>query len=286
MKTSELPQKQEEATALFRFSIIAPVLHEDGKGQNHHFHQMSKKSYNLPDGTIRIYRWSTFKNWLNTYRKKGIDGLKPRTRSDWKKSRRIDSFLTGIIKELRTQYPFLSNSGLYRMLISEGHITPEAFSEQTLRKFMRDNAIVVTPHHTVPRKKFEKEHVNELWIADFMYGPSLPDDKGKKRRTYLVAIIDDHSRFIVGYFWSFQENTLAFEMALKNAIMLAGIPNALYTDNGSPFVTHHLNLICARLGIALIHSKPYDPPGRGYGELNIMQSQSPESLWNLESMVN
>jgi putative transposase len=263
MKLAEQPGKREEDVALFRFSIIGPVLHEDGKGQNKHFHQMSKKTYTLPDGTIRIFRWSTFKNWLNAYRKSGIEGLKPRVRSDHKRSRRIDFSLTDIIKELRTQYPFLSCSGVYRMLISEGHITPEAFSEQTLRKFMHDNTLSITPTDPIPRKKFEKEHINELWIADFMYGPYFPDEKGKKRRTYLVAIIDDHSRFIVGYYWSFHENTVALEMALKHGIMLGGRPDALYTDNGSPFITQHLSLICARLGIALIHSRPHDAPGRG-----------------------
>ncbi|MGV8124190.1 MAG: DDE-type integrase/transposase/recombinase [Candidatus Xenobiia bacterium LiM19] len=128
---------------------------------------------------------------------------------------------------------------------------------------MNDNTLSETPSEPSPRKKFEKEHINELWIADFMYGPLFPDEKGKKRRTYLVAIIDDHSRFIVGHHWSFHENTAALKMALKNAIMLGGRTDALYTDNGSPFITHHLNLICARLSIALIHSRPLDPPGRG-----------------------
>jgi hypothetical protein len=36
-----------------------------------------------------------------------------------------------------------------------------------------------------------------------------------------------------------------------------------YCDNGSIFVTSNLQLACARLGIALVHSKPYDSPSRG-----------------------
>src|SRR5208337_3371094 len=34
-------------------------------------------------------------------------------------------------------------------------------------------------------------------------------------------------------------------------------------DNGSAFRSHHLEHTCASLGIVLIHSKPYQPAGRG-----------------------
>jgi len=37
----------------------------------------------------------------------------------------------------------------------------------------------------------------------------------------------------------------------------------LYCDNGAVYVSSHLQLVCARLGIALVHSKPYDSPARG-----------------------
>jgi hypothetical protein len=50
---------------------------------------------------------------------------------------------------------------------------------------------------------------------------------------------------------------------LKEAILRFGLPKAFYCDNGSLFVSSHLQLACARLGIALIHSKPYDSPSRG-----------------------
>lgn len=258
------PEKLEEKLALFRFGLIAPVLNEDGRGQNRYFKRMSEKQHVLPDGTTRTFGWSTFKTWLAAYRARGIDGLRPKPRNDRGRTRKIDSYLTEIIKEMKHAYPFLSSSGIYRMLISEGFVMPGAFSEQTLRKFLQDNKLSSLPQQEPkPRKKFEKEHINELWIIDFMYGPFLATEKGKKKRSYLVAVIDDHSRLITGHYWSFQESTLSLEMALKRAIMRCGPPDAIYTDNGAPFVTRHLHLICARLGIALIHSTPHDPPGRG-----------------------
>jgi hypothetical protein len=37
----------------------------------------------------------------------------------------------------------------------------------------------------------------------------------------------------------------------------------LYVDNGAVYRSHHLSLVCAKLGITLIHSRPYVPQGRG-----------------------
>ena len=46
------------------------------------------------------------------------------------------------------------------------------------------------------RRKYEAEHPNDIWQSDVMHGPHLEID-GKKRKTYLIAFIDDHSRLII-----------------------------------------------------------------------------------------
>lgn len=88
-------------------------------------------------------------------------------------------------------------------------------------------------------------------------------DGKKKRRTFLCAIIDDHSRVIVGSKWSFEENLLTLESAFKEAIFAFGIPERFYCDNGKVFNCAHLQMVGAKLNIALLHSKPYDSPSRG-----------------------
>ena len=42
-----------------------------------------------------------------------------------------------------------------------------------------------------------------------------------------------------------------------------GLPRRLYVDNGSAFRSNALKYACARLGVALLHSRPYIPQGRG-----------------------
>jgi hypothetical protein len=56
---------------------------------------------------------------------------------------------------------------------------------------------------------------------------------------------------------------VAYLPALEQAIRRRGLPKRLYVDNGSAFRSRHLALVCAKLGIALIHAKPYSPQGKG-----------------------
>lgn len=97
-----------------------------------------------------------------------------------------------------------------------------------------------------------------LWIADFMHGPYVKDGKAK-RKTYLCVIIDCHSRLITGYGFFFAENTFALEVTLKKAVLTYGVPLRYYCDNAKIFVSGYIHMVCARLGIALLHPDPHEP---------------------------
>jgi len=254
--------KRSQDIALFRYRLIAPVLNDTGIGQMSYFRKMSKKEFDVPHlGGVR-YKPATFKSWLRDYRNGGFEALRPKPRIDKGKSRKIDESLGNIIKQKAKLFPFLSCAGIYRLLVSEGEIEASFISEGTLRKYIKDNRVKLNSSGPIPRKKFEKEHINQMWIADCMHGPYMVYKK-KKRRVFLISAIDDCSRVIVGSQFFFNENSLSLEIVLKDAIGRFGLPLTLYCDNGSLFVSSHLQLACARLGIALVHSKPYDSPSRG-----------------------
>jgi len=59
------------------------------------------------------------------------------------------------------------------------------------------------------------------------------------------------------------ENILSYVDAMEQALLKRGLPRKLYVDNGPAFRSLHLEHIAASLGIALIHSRPYKPQGRG-----------------------
>lgn len=252
-----------EKVAIFKYGIIAPVLHASSKERNEYFKSLENKELDVPYYGIKKYTAATFKDWLFKYKNGGLDNLYPSIRSDAGKSKKITDKVVETIKQIISDFPYLSISGIYRMLIHEGYINTCNFTESTLRNYICKNKLKEGNSMDKPRKKFEKENVNELWISDFMVGPYITI-KGKKQRVYLCGIEDDHSRVITGAGWFLHENCISLALTLKKAISIYGIPYTFYCDNGKTFVTNYLHLICARLGIALVHSSPYDGgPARG-----------------------
>ncbi len=169
MSENDLTQK----IALFRYSIIAPVLHDSTQGQTRHFKEMAKKLWDVPSSGRKQFSWKTFKSWLHDYRISGFDGLKPKTRSDKGQPRVIDDHLNSVIIQKFEQYPSLKISSLYRMLVEEGSIPSASPCENALRKFIRDHGLKPQALPPQPRKKFEKPHINDLWLTDFMHGQRL-----------------------------------------------------------------------------------------------------------------
>ena len=85
----------------------------------------------------------------------------------------------------------------------------------------------------------------------------------RKRKAYLIAFIDDATRIIPYATFTHAENTATFLPVFKQAILRRGLPARLYVDNGANFRSQQLALVCAKLGVALIHARPYQPQGKG-----------------------
>jgi putative transposase len=126
--------------------------------------------------------------------------------------------------------------------------------QQDLMRLSRSNP--------VDRRKFEAELPNDLWQSDVMHGPKI-DVGGRQKKTYLIAILDDHSRLIVYARFYLSERLASYLDAFENALSRRGLPRKLYVDNGAAFRSKHLQYITASLAITLIHAKPYKPQGKG-----------------------
>lgn len=115
-----------------------------------------------------------------------------------------------------------------------------------------------------PTKAFEVPLVNELWMVDFSPGPFLHLAGQKKATaTHLCAILDDHSRVLPHAAYYLRADTRCFHCSFKEAIRRRGVPRKLYTDQGGPFINDHTRVICANLGIRLLHAKPYHAWSKG-----------------------
>ena len=257
-----MDRKIAEAVGLLRHQIISPVLMDSGQSQMKYFKSIAEKTFDVPGKGARVFKATTMKSWLNTYKKHGFKGLVPNIRADHGGHRKIDSGLKARILELRSLNAEISVVRFYKLAIEKDLLgTPPSLCLATLRNFLKSHN-VARPKSVTNRKRFEMNSFGELWTGDFMHGPQVIVLKGMKK-AILFAVIDDHLRLIVGSEFGLHENTLKVEDVLKSALLTHGLPDRIYLDNGASFSSHYLARACANLGIGIVHSKPYDSPSRG-----------------------
>jgi len=251
-----------EKIALKRYQIISPVLAEPKRAQNDYFRKQADIDHHFPHYGAKKVGVSTMKSWLRTYREKGFAGLKPNPRSDKGRPRRLDQHVMDAISVTCKAYPYWSIQNLYEHLQAQDLLGDPPIHYNTLRRVIKDHGLLSPKTRADVRKAYEMEAVNDLWVCDFMHGPRVQDGK-RSVKAILCAIIDDHSRMVVGHAFNTSETIGSLTIVLKEAFMNYGIPKRLYVDNGPSFSSDLLVRACAMAGISLTHSKPYDSPSRG-----------------------
>jgi transposase InsO family protein len=251
--------------ALFRYGVISEAITPlAGQKIGDILTRQAAQVHQLPDGTVRRYNIATLRAWLDKYRHDGLDGLQPKERSDKGQCRSIDDDTAEIICRHRVQHRRLSVKLFWEILHEDG-VLPSGVQIKlaTLHRFLKQRGLAKKiPGAAKARAKFEMPHTNDLWIADFMHGPQVAVE-GKRRRAILCAVIDDHSRVIVGARFSATEEMSDILQVLRDGIATYGVPKRLYCDNGPAFIARHLKEASARIGCALLHSDPFDSPSRG-----------------------
>lgn len=233
----------------------------------------------------RIYKVPTLERWYYQYRHNGFEQLHNQRRSDKGQLRRLSPEAIDALLQMRRARPDLYVITLLRQLERQGTIAPGSVSLSTIYRTLRanglDKASIKAAGTAGPTKAFEVSWANQLWMTDGMWGPSLPIEQGGKPiRTHLLALIDDCSRLCAHGQYYPGERTECFLDLFKHALLSRGIPEKLYTDNGSLFRSEHLRTVCANFGIRLIHAKPYAAWSKGKIErfFRTVQSDFEQSL--------
>ncbi len=248
-----------EKNALFRYSLIVPALNEtfSEKSRNEYFTNVANQEHKMPDGTTGYFNVNTIKRWFYMYKKHGFDGLKQFERKDSGSSRKLSPEIFNSIEEIKKTKKKITIKELFEELCKRGEIREVDVSRSTFYRYIRLNE----PSLNLKGKEckaYEAEAANDIWQADTSNVMRIKINN-KSETIYLVHIIDDASRLIVGQALTFHDNAIFFQKVLKKAVKIYGIPKVLYVDNGAPYANEQLSLICANLGIHLIHAKPYSP---------------------------
>lgn len=259
-----MTEEEKQAIALFKYSLIAPLVAgscmEVSKAE--YYRVTAGKEYTFPTGERTHYSAGTLKKWYQNYTKHGLDALKPLTRSDLGRSRKLPASAIDKIYEYRQQMPYITVKKIYSRLIEEGYLNKKDSSIDAVYRYMRNNSELKNSIPVNECLSFEFEHAGDCWQADSSHGPTITVD-GKKLTTWLISFQDDASRMIVHGELFENDNANNVQLCFKKAIAKSGKPKRIYLDNGGSYANQQLDLICAELGIHLIHTKPYHPTSHG-----------------------
>jgi putative transposase len=258
-----------KALALFRYGLIAEFVHlpAGSRGLYTRLREKARHEHTIPGSTRTRVAAETLRHWLSEYRRGGFDALLPKGRSDRGRPRALPQAVADALLTLKDEQPGLSIPQLIRAALDSGaapadlHIPPS-----TVHRLLSRAGLMHKPapeQASADRRRFAFAHAGELWMSDVMHGPSVALPGRGRRKCYLIAFLDDATRVVPYCAFTLSENTAAFLPVFKQALMRRGIPQRLYVDNGANFRSQHLALVCAKLGIALIHARPYQPQGKG-----------------------
>jgi len=256
--------EQFQKMALFRYSLIASGLTGTFEAPSlaQHFRNVAAKTHLHPDGSHVKVTVHSLERWYYRYKKYGLQGITPVLRADIGKPRALTETAILKIHELKEKFPYITGKAVYKKLIEAGAINAADTSLATVQRFIKNNSLKPTAAGGQAVKAFEMEFANDCWQADTSWGPVIKID-GKKNQTFLIAFIDDASRMVTHWQFYTADSAINMQDSFRQGISKFGCPKMAFVDNGSPYDNLQLRLICASLGIALVHSRPYIPKGRG-----------------------
>jgi len=226
----------------------------------------------------------TAQRWVSLYRQFGLAALARKKRADTGQHREMSAKLKEAIEGIALQKPPIPVAAICRqarrLAQDLGEEPPSYWLVYRIVAALPADLVTLAHEGTKAYSNaFELVHrreadgPNAIWQADHTPLDILlirPD--GAAAKPWLTTVIDDYSRAVAGYFLSFEDpSALHTSLALRQAIwrkedsrwIVCGIPDVLYTDNGSDFTSQHLEQVGADLKIRLVFSIPGKPRGRG-----------------------
>jgi transposase InsO family protein len=168
---------------------------------------------------------------------------------------------------VRDEHPAWGARKIVRCLERDGH---EAPAGSTVHAILRRHGRVDPPSGTPgkPWQRFEKPAANLLWQMDFKGRVALTTGAA----CHPLTIVDDHSRYAVCLRAYGNEQSETVRSGLEVTFHRYGLPDAMLVDNGSPWGDGpgqswtRLGVWLLKLGVDVLHSRPYHPQTRGKNE--------------------
>lgn len=259
--------------ALWRFSILGPLVSArlEYGDRRQLFASASERLYEHPNHNRKVrISARTIGNWYY-----GTTPSRPRaspasslnlapTRTP-PPTTAVSPQLAELIVRAKQAKPNRSAPQIIRLLTRARKLPPNRLSKSTVLRVLRRAGVCTErprEHADKERRAFLPEHAGDLWIGDAMHGPRVVEG-GKRRKTYLLSIIDAATRYIVGSQFRLSEGCVDQEAVFEQALRVHGRPRTYYVDQGAAYVSTSLRSICADLQIHLLRTQARDAEAKG-----------------------
>lgn len=192
--------------------------------------------------------------------------LSDRSRRPLSSPTRTDQAIEACIVAIRDAHPAWGARKIVRCLEREGVASP---APSTVHEILRRHGrIVQAAGGPAGHQRFEMAAPNLLWQMDFKGWVSLAGGG----RCHTLTMVDDHSRYALCLEACANEQGGTVQRCLELTFRRYGLPDAFFVDNGSPWGDPsgqpwtRLGVWLLKLGVAVIHSRPYHPQSRGKNE--------------------
>ncbi|MFC1482274.1 DDE-type integrase/transposase/recombinase [Myxococcota bacterium] len=205
----------------------------------------------------------TIGSWKRRFEQEGIAGLmdKPRGR---RRGSKLPTVTKRAILMLKDEHPEYGSQRISDELARwQGLSASESAVTRVLKEAGYEFQEVKTRAHRAPDRRFERSKPLSLWQTD-LFTFTL---KRQNRRAYLVAYLDDYSRFVVGHGLYGSSTTALVIEVLRGAIANYGAPKEILTDNGPQYATwrgkSRFTKELEKLGIKQVVARPKRPQTLG-----------------------
>jgi len=269
------PVDHAEQVAIFRSQVIGVLICRMlTRGElRAELVRLSKQAFRPPRAKrTRTYSIPTLERWYYAFRRDGLVGLRPKKRSDAGRAKALSDEQRELVLDIRRAHPNASAGLILRTLVVDGRLDEEVVSASTLRRLFAEHGLQRTrvrrdrrgKRHTRLRLRWQMAEPNMLWHGDVCHAPPLVVADGDRRLPVRIhAMLDDASRAVIAIAACHTEQEVDMLDLLVPALRRHGRPDSLYLDNGSTYRGRVLATTCARLGISLVHARPYDAEARG-----------------------
>jgi len=228
-----MTEDEKQQVAIFRFGVISDFVNGSQLNRAQRRRLLADKcarKWHIPFSTKTRLSKGSILRWIKLYTDSNakLQSLYPKERSDKGKSRALDEDTSLSLINLRREMPSATVAHLIATMNGRKLVTAgiDLYPSTVYRLLHQHNMMKPPGSMPVDRRKFEAELPNDLWQSDVMHGPRI-NVAGRMRKSYLIAVLDDHSRLITHGQFYLSEALASYLDAFEEALAQRGLPRKL-----------------------------------------------------------